>query len=399
MKRTPLYAEHVRLGAKIIPFAGWDMPVYYTSIIDEHVAVRKAAGAFDVSHMGDIIIRGKGARELVRRLMTNDIDDLPVGRALYGHLLDDDGIIIDDVIVYHWIEGEYLMVPNAATTFKVLDWVKAHADGQEIIDVSERLACIALQGPKALSILEEITFHDVASMKHFTGAFVDLFAEGENAKGLADNFDQTGFLCDTITRQCRPGTKGTVAGDYSELAYVSRTGYTGEDGFEILVEGTSVVPLWNILLRVGAKHGLKPAGLGARDTLRLEMGYLLSGTDFYGAQTSLQTGPKWVIKLEHDFVGKLALMRQQKEGNYPVLVGLEVHGKGIPRHGYEIVKEGAAVGHVTSGSLSPCLNRGIAMGYVKPPFDEVGTELEIVVRGSNLPAKVVSTPFYRKKRE
>ncbi|HTY47284.1 MAG TPA: glycine cleavage system aminomethyltransferase GcvT [Methanomassiliicoccales archaeon] len=399
MKRTPLYAEHVKLGAKIIPFAGWDMPVFYTSIIDEHVAVRKAAGAFDVSHMGDIIIRGRGARELIRRLMTNDIDDWPVGRALYGHLLDDDGVIIDDVIVYHWIEGEYLMVPNAATTFKVLDWVKAHADGQEIIDVSERLACIALQGPKAIEILEEITFYDVAGMKHFTGAFMDLFAEGENTKGLADDFEQAGFLCDTITRQCRPGTKGTVAGDYSEVGYVSRTGYTGEDGFEVLVESTSVAPLWRILLRVGEKHGLKPAGLGARDTLRLEMGYLLSGTDFYGAQTSLQTGPKWVVKLEHDFIGKPALVRQQREGDYPVLVGLEVLGKGIPRHGYEIVKDGAAVGHVTSGSLSPCLNKGIALGYVRPPYHELGTNLDVLVRGTNLPAKVVPTPFYRKKRE
>jgi len=395
MKRTPLYDAHVGLGAKIVPFGGWDMPLQYTSIIDEHVAVRKAAGMFDVSHMGDLIIRGKGAKELIRRLLTNDIDDMPVGKAMYGHLLDEDGIIIDDLIVYHWIQDEYLVVPNAATTQKVLAWIRSKADGQEIIDVSDRLACIAVQGPKALDVLENLTFHDLSQMNRFTGAFVDVFAEGADARGLVEGFQQSGFLCDTIIRQCRPGTKGTV-GDYSELCYVSRTGYTGEDGFEILVESSSAVPLWKILLRVGEQHGLKPAGLGARDTLRLEMGYLLSGIDFYGGQTSMQTGPPWVIKFGHEFIGKEQLLEQKEADDYPRLVCLEMLDRGIPRHGYELMHEDDTVGHITSGTLSPCLKKGIAMGYVRPPYHQLGTEVEVVIRDNRHVARVTSAPFIKK---
>ncbi|MDD1770251.1 MAG: glycine cleavage system protein T [Methanomassiliicoccales archaeon] len=395
MNETPLHAEHVKLGARMIGFAGWDMPVQYTSIIDEHIAVRKAAGIFDISHMGDIIIRGAGAKELIRRLMTNDIDDAPVGKAVYGHLLRDDGTIIDDAIVYHWIQDEYLMVPNAATTEKVLDWVKKHSTGQEVIDVSRRLASIAVQGPKALEIMENLTFTDIGAMKHFTGAFIELFAEGALSKGLTEGFQQSGILCDTITRQCRPGTKGSV-GEYSELCYVSRTGYTGEDGFEILVENASAVPLWNILLRAGKDLGLKPAGLGARDTLRLEKGYLLSGTDFDGSETSMQTGPHWVVKLDHDFIGRDILIKQKEAGDYPRLVCLEMIDKGIPRHGYELLSEGKMIGKVTSGTLSPCLKKGIAMGYVRPPFDEPGRAIDIRIREGIFPAKVVTPPFVKK---
>ncbi len=179
MKRTPLYQEHVGLGAKLISFAGWDMPIYYTSIIEEHVAVRRSAGIFDVSHMGDLIIRGKGAKELIRRLITNELEGLEVGRAVYGHILDEEGRIIDDVIVYHWREGEYLMVPNAATTERVLAWVNAHKTTEEVIDVSERLACIALQGPAAAEILKELTFFDLSALRHMSGAFMELFAEGQ----------------------------------------------------------------------------------------------------------------------------------------------------------------------------------------------------------------------------
>ncbi|HVO77826.1 MAG TPA: glycine cleavage T C-terminal barrel domain-containing protein, partial [Methanomassiliicoccales archaeon] len=339
--------------------------------------------------------RGEGAKDLIRRLLTNDIDDMPLGKAVYGHLLRDDGTIIDDVIVYHWIQDEYLMVPNAATTEKVLAWVRGHADGQEIIDVSRRLASIALQGPKALEIMENLTFEDLSAMKHFTGAFIELFAEGALSKGLVNGFQQSGILCDTITRQCRPGTKGSV-GEYSELCYVSRTGYTGEDGFEILVENPSAAPLWNILLRAGEDLGLKPAGLGARDTLRLEMGYLLSGTDFDGSQTSIQTGPHWVVKLDHDFIGRDVLVKQKEAGDYARLVCLKMVDKGIPRHGYELLSDGSTIGRVTSGTLSPCLKKGIAMGYVKPPFDEPGTVIDIRIRDGVFPANVVNPPFFKK---
>ena len=397
MKRTPLYQEHVGLGAKLISFAGWDMPVYYSSIIEEHVAVRRSAGIFDVSHMGDLIIRGRGAKELIRRLITNEIEGVEVGKAVYGHILDEEGRIIDDVIVYHWREGEYLMVPNAATTERVLAWVHQHWTTEEIIDVSERLACIALQGPAAAEILKELTFFDLSTLKHMSGAFMELFAEGPGIDQLIGSFQPSGFLCELIPRQCRPGTKGTL-GDFSETCFVSRTGYTGEDGFEILLEGDSAPALWRILLHIAKERGIKPCGLGSRDTLRLEMGYLLSGTDFDGTQTSLQTGPRWVIKPDHDFIGKAALARQQATEGYERLICLELLEKGIPRHGYLIHAGGEVVGKVTSGTLSPCLRKGIAMGYVRPPYHALGTELDIAIRGASVKAKVVSAPFYRRKK-
>jgi aminomethyltransferase len=395
MLRTPLYEAHVGLGAKMIPFAGWEMPVQYTSIIEEHVAVRKAAGMFDVSHMGDLIVRGPGAKELLNRLFTNDLGELPVGRAIYAHYLDDQGHIIDDTIAYHWLEGEYLLVPNAATTSKVLQWIKAHVTTQEVIDRSNRLACIALQGPKARDILEEMSFEDLGEMRHNSALFTEIFAEGRAISGIAEKFQPTGLLCDTITRQCKPGTKGT-RGEFRELVYLCRTGYTGEDGFEIIVENASAEMLWNILLRVGKEHGLVPAGLGARDTLRLEMGFLLSGTDFDGSQSSLQTGPPWVVKFDHDFIGKEALLRQRAADDYPRLVCLELEEKGVPRHGYSIVFAGDTIGTITSGTMSPCLRKGVAMGYVRPPYNEPGTELDVVIRGSSVRAKVVKPPFYQK---
>jgi aminomethyltransferase len=397
VKRTPLYEEHVELGAKLISFAGWEMPIYYNSIIEEHVAVRRSAGIFDVSHMGDIIIRGKGAKELIRRLITNELEGVEVGRAVYGHILDEEGHIIDDVIVYHWLEGEYLMVPNAATTGKVLGWVNAHKTTQEVIDVSERLACIALQGPKAAEIMESLTLFDLSTLKHMSGAFMELFSEGNDIGRLIDDFRPSGFLCELVPPQCRPGTKGTL-GDFSETCFVSRTGYTGEDGFEILLERDSAPALWRILLHIGKDQGIKPCGLGARDTLRLEMGYLLSGTDFDGTQTSLQTGPRWVIKPDHDFIGKEALARQQSTDGYERLICLELMEKGIPRHGYFIHAGGEVVGRITSGTLSPCLRKGIAIGYVRPPYQMIGAELDIAIRGASVKAKVVSAPFYRRKK-
>jgi aminomethyltransferase len=397
VKRTPLYQEHVELGAKLISFAGWEMPVFYNSIIEEHLAVRRAAGIFDVSHMGDLIIRGKDAKDLIRRLITNELEGVEIGKAVYGHILDEEGRIIDDVIVYHWREGEYLMVPNAATTERVLGWVNAHKTTQEVIDVSERLGCIALQGPKAVEVLRDLTLFDLATLKHMSCGFMELFAEGQDIGNLIEGFRPSGFLCDLIPRQFRPGTKGTL-GDFSETCFVSRTGYTGEDGFEILLERDSVPSLWRILLHVARSKGLSPCGLGARDTLRLEMGYLLSGTDFDGTQTSLQTGPPWVIKPDHDFIGKEALARQQATDGYERLVCLELLEKGIPRHGYFIHAAGEMVGKVTSGTLSPCLRKGIAMGYVRPPYHLLGAELDIAIRGASVKAKVVKAPFYRRKK-
>jgi len=264
-----------------------------------------------------------------------------------------------------------------------------------VIDRSDRLACIALQGPKAREIMEQLTSEDLEGMGHNSARFTEICAEGRTLPDLADGFRPTGLLCDTIAVQCRPGRAG-IRGEFRESVYLCRTGYTGEDGFEIIVENPSAEVLWNILLRAGKEHGLVPAGLGARDTLRLEMGFLLSGTDFDGDQSSLQTGPPWVVKLDHDFIGKEALLRQREAGDYSRLICLELEEKGIARHGYPIVSGGDTVGTITSGTMSPCLRRGIAMGYVRPPFHDLGTELDVVIRGSSVRAKVVRPPFYRK---
>jgi aminomethyltransferase len=244
-------------------------------------------------------------------------------------------------------------------------------------------------------VLKDLTLFDLSTLKHMSGGFMELFAEGQGIGELIKGFRPSAFLCDLIPRQCRPGTKGTL-GDFSETCFVSRTGYTGEDGFEILLERDSAPSLWRILLHIARSRGLLPCGLGARDTLRLEMGYLLSGTDFDGTQTSLQTGPRWVIKPDHDFIGKEALLRQRAADDYSRLVCLELEEKGVPRHGYPIVFAGDIIGSVTSGTMSPCLRKGVAMGYVRPPYNDPGTELDVVIRGSSVRAKVVKPPFYQK---
>ncbi|MEM0449224.1 MAG: glycine cleavage system aminomethyltransferase GcvT [Methanomassiliicoccales archaeon] len=396
MLQTPLHEQHVRLGAKMGPFAGWEMPIQYSSIIEEHMAVRKAAGVFDVSHMGDILIRGKGAREALAKLCTNKVEDIPPGRGIYSHILNEQGHIIDDVIIYHYAEEIYLMVPNASGRGKVLAWLQSHSMGQEILDLSDRIACIALQGPKSSEILEDLTFSDLSALRRNSCELTELFADPDLTEGLFDRYQPTGFLCDILESKCRPKTKGQLG--FNETAYLCRTGYTGEDGFEIMVENAVAPILWQILLRTGADKGLKPCGLGARDTLRLEMGFLLSGTDFDGSQSTLQTGPAWVLKMDKDFIGKEALMRQKEYGDYERLVCLELLEKGVPRHGYEIMAKGEVVGRVTSGTMSPCLKKGIGMGYVRPPYHQEGSRLEIAIRGASVKAEVVRPPFIRRSR-
>ncbi len=368
----------------MIEFAGWEMPVQYSTILEEHKSVRTKAGAFDVSHMGDLLIRGPGAEDLVRRLITNEVKGVPVGKGVYGHILNEEGQILDDTIVFHLLPGQYWMVPNAATADRIASWVKEHASEQEVIDLTRRMACIALQGPQAKSILRELTTYDLQSLKHFHGAFFDLQIP-------SFDFQPKGFLMDLLPEESS-GPEQTEA----ERCYVTRTGYTGEDGFEILVEASSAVAVWRALFEVGKSYGLAPTGLGARDLLRLEMGYLLSGTDFDGEQTTLQTGPGWAIKWEHEFIGRGALLRQRERGGFRRLVGLELTERGIPRHNYQIASSGNPIGRVTSGTLSPCLNRGIALGYIDPPYDQVGTNVEIAIRDSTAQAQVVKTPFIKR---
>jgi aminomethyltransferase len=382
MHKTPLHDEHVRLGAKMVWFAGWDMPIQYTSIIDEHMAVREHSGAFDVSHMGDFLISGKDASLAMNTLCTNDIQGQPVGRCVYAHLLDEQGRILDDTIVTVLGEDEFLMVPNAATTDKMRNWVTEHLDGQAFEDMSRDLACIAVQGPTAKDVVAQLTTADLSSMKFFWADFV--------------NLDRLGTRRSAQTTPLLSGRRAVNEDSPGIVAFVSRTGYTGEDGFEIVVENADAVPVWDAILDKGGSHGLKPVGLGARDTLRLEKGLLLSGTDFDGTQTSIQTGPGWVVNWRHEFIGKQNLEQQKASGRYDKLVCMLAKDKGIPRHGYEILHNDAKVGAVTSGTLSPVLKQGIAMGYVPVDLARAGAEVQIKIRENIINAEIVKPPFVKR---
>ncbi|MCU0860528.1 MAG: glycine cleavage system aminomethyltransferase GcvT [Thermoplasmata archaeon] len=382
MNATPLNDEHRKLGAKMVWFAGWDMPIQYTSIIDEHMTVRNACGAFDVSHMGDFIIRGPGAAEVIDLLMTNKVRDAPAGRCVYSHLLDQRGKILDDTIASPLGKDEYFMVPNAATTSKMRKWVESHLDGQELVDMSSDLAAIAVQGPRAAEVVQRLTSADLGKVGFFWATVARL-----------DHIDSKGSRPKTELLRDRRSANGQGEGI---MAYLSRTGYTGEDGFEIVCENADAHDVWRAVLEKGRDLGLRPIGLGARDTLRLEKALLLSGTDFDGNQTSVQTGPSWVVDWGHEFMGRKVLEEQRASGAYDKLVCIEAKDKGIPRHGYELHRDGAKVGTVTSGTMSPVLKKGIAMGYVPAGMSAVGTALQVKVRDTLVEAEVVKPPFVRR---
>lgn len=381
MRKTPLHEEHVALGAKMTWFATWDMPVQYTSIIDEHMAVRQHAGVFDVSHMGAFVIRGKNSASLVNSLSTNDVAAAPAMKCVYTHMLNDGGKILDDTIITPLGNEEYFMVPNAGTTLKMKKWINDHLHGQELRDDSLEIAKIAVQGPVAKDVVATLTSFDLQTIKWFSGAFLRL--DRVPSRGLSPSTDLL------------KGRKMLNGPGQGVTTFASRTGYTGEDGFEIFCANADAVQLWNTILQNGRPLGLKPAGLGARDTLRLEKGLLLSGTDFDGAQSTLQTGPQWAIDWKHDFIGKDAMVRQKNTGTYDRLVGMVCEGRGIPRHGYSIESANEKLGIVTSGTLSPVLRKGIAMGYVPLSKSEVGTKIEIKIRDTAVQAKIVKPPFVK----
>lgn len=388
-----MYDWHVSSGARMIDFGGWEMPLQYTGIADEHINVRKRVGIFDVSHMGDIIIRGEGAGSLVNRLMTNDPAGMPVGKGIYGHILNDEGRIIDDTIVYRITEDGYLLVPNASMTGTVFQWIKDHTTDQEVMDVTDEIACFAVQGPEAGALLQRLTDRDLSSVKRFHFVITALEIDGQ-PKDLVTGLRPPLLLDKEIGLDLEeagvwPG------GPFGARIMLSRTGYTGEDGFEVVCDSRAAVAIWNLIISMGAKHGLLPAGLGARDSLRLEMGYLLSGTDFDGSQSTVQTGPGWAIKWEHDFIGKEALLRDAGLP-LPRLTAMVLDDRGIPRQGYPLLKDGKEIGHITSGTLSPCLRKGIALGYMIPEFSKPGSELTVAIRDMRVPAHVVIPPFIRK---
>ena len=359
LKSTPLHAEHVEAGGKMVPFAGYQMPVQYaTGIVAEHKAVRQAAGLFDVSHMGELEVRGPQALELVQHLTTNDASRLVVGQAQYSVLCQDDGGALDDCIVYR-LADRYMVVVNASNLDKDRSWILSHMEGfdAKVEDRSEATGLLALQGPRAAEILAPLTDVDLDAVAYYH------FAEGR----VAD-------------RQ----------------ALVSRTGYTGEDGFELYVGAGDAPAIWRRLLEHGAAAGLIPCGLGARDSLRLEMGYALYGNDLDERRTPLEAGLGWVVKLDKgDFLGRDALVRQKEAGVREKLVGFVLKERGFPRHGYGLRWNGEAVGEVTSGVHSPSLEQGVGMGYVAVEAAKPGTPLEVMIRDRPAAAEVARPPFYK----
>jgi aminomethyltransferase len=352
-RKTPLYGEHTALGARMVDFAGWQMPVQYTGIVDEHKAVRSGVGIFDVSHMGEFRFFGAEAKAALQRIFTNDLDKInDVGSALYTVMCDDDGGIIDDLIVYHSGDIEYLVVANAANREVDWTWITSHLpEGVEAADESDRTALIAVQGPRALGVMAELAGEGWCPPARFSLGEASL--------------DGIGVL-------------------------VARTGYTGEDGVELLCHESHAVALWRLLLSFPE---VVPCGLGARDTLRLEMGYPLYGSDMDRGVDPISAGLGWVVpKAKRGFIGDAAIARIRDEGPATRLVGLSV-SDGVPRHGYTVLHQGAQVGKVASGTFSPTLGHGIATAYVPAALASPGTRLEIEIRRRVVPAVVTRPPF------
>lgn len=361
LRRTPLCEAHQKLGGRMVEFGGWYMPVQYSGVLDEHHAVRNAAGLFDVSHMGEIFVTGAGALAFLEYLTPNAVSALADGQCHYTFFLTEKGTFIDDLLIYRFNAEKFLLVVNAGNQDKDFAWVEQQAKAFDVTvdQAGPRYAQIAIQGPKAESILARVLGSDLSDIRYYWFRTLEW-------RGM-------------------------------ELI-VSRTGYTGEDGFEIYLPNAGAVDLWNTLLESGSADGLVPAGLGARDTLRLEAKMCLYGNDIHETTTPLEAGLSWVIKWDKgDFIGKAALLAQKAAGPTRKLVCLEMLERGIARHGYPIEVAGNPVGEVTSGSHSPTLNQPIALGYVAKDHAAVDAEVDIRIRNKTARAKIVKGPFYKRK--
>jgi len=360
MKKTPLNSVHRALGARMVPFGGWDMPVQYSGVIEEHLAVRGAAGLFDVSHMGEIEVRGPDAEAFLQHLLINDVSRLSDAQVQYSAMCYPDGGTVDDLTLYRFSPERFLLCVNASNTDKDFDWIRQVLGDSAFADVelsnrSEEFGQLALQGPRAPEILALLTEAELGSLRYYH------FTEGE------------------------------IAG---VPAIVSRTGYTGEDGFEIYFPAEQAEKLWNALMEAGSPLGLLPIGLGARDTLRLEKKFALYGHELSSEVSPLEGGIAWITKLDKgDFVGRDALMAQKSAGIPRRLVGIAMLESGIPREGYPLFDGERQVGRVTSGTMSPCLRKGIAIALVESDFASVGTALQVGIRSRKLACEVVKTPF------
>jgi glycine cleavage system T protein (aminomethyltransferase) len=355
-ERTPLYDEHVRLGAQMTNFGGWVMPLQYSSIRDEHRAVRQAVGLFDLSHMGELRIKDE---RLAQRVVTRDLTQLKPGRIQYAMLCNEAGGILDDVLAYAVADGGYLMVVNAGNQDGDFEWISAHSlkGAGPVLNVGRDWSLIGVQGPRAVGLVQRLTPSELGSVKYYA------FIEGK----VAD------VAC-----------------------VISRTGYTGEDGFELFCGNEDAVRLWRALLEEGQADGIRPAGLGARDTLRLEAGMRLHGNDIDTSTNPLEAGLDWTLSLDKDFVGRDAIVQARQRGLSRALVGFKMLDRSIPRHGYAVVESGQRVGTVTSGNVSFTLGYNIGMAYVPPALAEPGTHFGVDVRGTAAPAEVVALPFYKR---
>ncbi len=356
LKLTPFHEFHRAAGAKMVEFAGYDMPVRYAGDVREHQCVRERAGLFDISHMGEFRVTGAEAGAFLHRMVTNDVLGMEVGQAIYSPMCRPDGGIVDDLLVYrdsdHW-----MVVVNASTTLKDFAWLKEHAPAGVTLEAeSDRTALLAVQGPRAAAILEGQVPAQALDLGFYR--FV---------RGRAFGVD----------------------------AVISRTGYTGEDGFELYFDPSGASAVWEGLMRAGAPHGLEPVGLGARDTLRLEMGYMLYGNDIDDSTSPLEAGLGWTVKLKKpEFIGREALLRQKEQGLTRKLAGFELDGRRVPRHDMMLESEGRPVGRVTSGTFSPSLQKPIGMGYVETGLESTGTSLDVVAGPTRLDARVVNRPFW-----
>ena len=360
MKNTALSHIHESLGAKMVPFAGFNMPVSYEGVNAEHETVRNAVGVFDVSHMGEFLLSGENALALIQKVTSNDASTLEIGKAQYSCLPNNDGGIVDDLIVYKIKEEQYLLVVNASNIDKDWDWISSFNDlGVDMKNLSEDYSLLAIQGPKAVEAMQSLTSIDLSAIKYYHFEVAD-FAGIENV-------------------------------------IISATGYTGSGGFEIYCKNSEVEQIWNKVFEAGADFGIKPVGLAARDTLRLEMGFCLYGNDINDLTSPLEAGLGWITKFTKEFTNSENLKKQKESGVTKKLVGFELIDRGIPRHDYEIVDaEGNNIGIVTSGTQSPSLGKAIGMGYVKTEFSAVDSEIYILIRDKKIAAKVVKLPFYKK---
>jgi aminomethyltransferase len=363
LKKTPLYEKHAALKAKIIDFGGWAMPVQYTNVMDEHKATRNCAGLFDICHMGEIEVNGPQALDLLQLVLTRNLADQKTGQVKLSALLNEEGGIIDDLTVYKMNENSYMLVTNATPKDRDWAWIKSIQEqrGFDCVlkDLSDETGKLDLQGPRSEEILQKLSAAHLKDLRFY-------------------------HFC-----------KSHVAGFE---AIISRSGYTGEDGFEIYALGTVIGQIWNKLMSVGADLGLKPAGLGARDTLRLESGMMLNGQDMDESISPLEVPYGWIVDEDKEFIGKTALMARKTSGISRKLVGLEMTGRGIARHGYKVFKDGKEVGIVTSGTFSPTLNKAVGMAFIDTDCSALDTPIEVAIRDTMTAAKIVKLPFYKREK-